>query len=115
MQYCLVLLTLFAFSNCAPLDNTITFKSYTNELERDLYRFSYTLSDDQSRFEEGMQGENGSYSVTGFYKFRGTDGKVYAVNYIANSKVGYRATVTSKKSVFQISVMIFLHEFFCSA
>ncbi|KAG5679967.1 hypothetical protein PVAND_009502 [Polypedilum vanderplanki] len=93
MKRYLFLLALFAICNSSPLNSANDIRSYTNEREKDHYTFSYTLSDDQSRYEEGILNENGVYSVTGFYKYRGTNGKLYIVDYMANEKIGYRATV----------------------
>lgn len=59
---------------------------------------SYELSDGSARYEDGAQIEkNGSkfYSVSGFYKYRGTDGKIYLVNYSSGDK-GYKSTLTSE-------------------
>lgn len=101
MNTYLILLWLFALTvniiKCAPL-NTVIIKSSKNNLANESYTFSYDLSDGTSRFEEGILEDRGSakvFTVTGFYKYRAPDGKIYFVNYSSTPENGYRATLAS--------------------
>lgn len=70
-------------------------EAQTDERGENFYRFSYTLDDGSSRYEEGLLNEvNGVkfYNVNGFYKYQGTDGKIYLVNYSSDPEHGYRAS-----------------------
>ena len=70
-------------------------EAQTDERGDNFYRFSYTLDDGTARYEEGILNEVDGvkfYNVNGFYKYRGTDGKVYLVNYTSDPEHGYQAT-----------------------
>lgn len=59
------------------------------------------MSDGQYREETGelkIIGNATVYVVTGFYSFKGTDGKTYKVTYSADEH-GYKAEVRGKKLV----------------
>lgn len=108
-----MLILTFWSAKTLPLD-TVQVKNYEFELLNNSYKFrwvidlycnitlqkiiiwySYELSNESQRFEEGILNEKNTvkfYKVTGFYKYRGTDGKIYLVNYSADDK-GYQSSL----------------------
>lgn len=109
-----ILLTFLRSLECLPLEKSAKLVSYKNEVTEDSYHFawafsknsllkfflienlfrsSYELSDGQLREERGELEQVGDvkiFKVTGFYSFKGTDGKTYRVEY-ASGKDGYEA------------------------
>ncbi|XP_053663798.1 endocuticle structural glycoprotein ABD-5-like [Anopheles marshallii] len=63
---------------------------YDNTRDESGYSFAYKTKDGQYREEQGyIDPETGILTVTGLYRFQGTDGKTYEFNYEADEN-GYR-------------------------
>ncbi|KAL7035722.1 hypothetical protein ACKWTF_008525 [Chironomus riparius] len=101
--YCLIIAIANKSCECAAIE------AQTDERGDNFYRFSYTLDDGTARYEEGILNEVDGvkfYNVNGFYKYRGTDEKVYLVNYTSDPEHGYQATLSVVGEIQPISPVI---------
>lgn len=110
----LFLFFVVTLTDCVPIVTDVELDSYNSQISEDFYEFSWVLrcltktcgdkniicwrfklSDGQARSEKGVLSSIGNaqvYRVSGSYEFKGTDGKTYIVEYVADEN-GYKANM----------------------